>query len=1017
MKRLIITLFIVIVVVLSLGMVLWWQLPSVVTFLLGRAIGGRIEAVQSRVSWNGGIATMELDDVALSGDVQGTIKRARLDVRLGRGIYIKYGSVSDFDVIIKKEKHAGRFLPFQIEYAEVIRGRAVYKGQTVTINSIKISNFNTTGRFEFSLDGGIEGFGKIKTHGGGIWRDQRSDVSGTYEIVDFDLSRLFRRYEGHGDSKGQITYRNGEWGMHGAAGADRFVLKENFLRKPVEVQRVDCRIDIETSGGKIHTKLNRLSFKGIPLHLAFTNNGRRLMGLEMTSGPLDVDDIKEYINLSFLKRLPTVMDAISGGKVTIRELVYAKPDTFKALFSLKDIDAHYKEFRFTGLSGGLRLDRDKMVLSGLRANSMNSLFSDVSGTVPFSEKKEFWVSGKYQLDLSDARHSAGNLPIRIGSGWTEGVVEFRGKREDDIRVEGVGRLNQAVFSWKNLLMTASGSYVFDRNGINCSPIIIKKDGTQLQVQGRLERDSTALQVEGTVNGADLAHLCSFPYPLGGSAGVNGRLEGRNGHLAWQGAANMDALSFYVPGFMAKEVGVPSSVTFQLRQAANGGLYVEDLRYVLDTATIQGEGKIGRNKIASFRVKVDVPDLGRLSDSIAAKGIKTKGEVKADVAFHDLRYPLDGLPRLTGYMIVKNGYLALPSLAKPIENLDAVCDFAGNHYEMKMTNLRTGASAIEKAILIVEGDDRPRLALRLSASMLNVDDIFPDTGKPWRISAIRQDSVVSQMSGEILLQVKQAQWGRISLKNLDTKLNFADRKLILNDGNAGVFGGTARATGVIDLAALKPRLGLTGSIERISWDDMFKALKDDAEIMKGVGMLKIDLLSEGENKRETIESLSGRITANSNDGVIRKWNLLSKVFGLLNLYDLLQGKVNLAEEGLPYTAMSADFTGKKGVFKTRNFSIDSPSMYISGRGAVMLPDGTLDGRLAVSPFVTIDKLLDKIPIVRSVLREKKEGFLFVVYNVSGPFRDPNIYSTYVESVGMRAYRILKNLVKLPREVVR
>ena len=222
MKRLIIILFIVIAAALSLGLVLWWQLPFVVTFLLGRAIGGRIETGQSTVSWNGGVATMQLDNVTLSGDVRGTVKRARLDVKLGRGIYIKYGSVSDFDVVINKEKHAGRFLPFQIEYAEVIRGRAVYKGQTVNINSITISNFNTAGRFEFSLDGGIEGFGKIKTHGGGIWRDQRSDVSGTYEIVDFDLSRLFRRYEGHSDSKGQITYRNGEWGLHGVASADGF---------------------------------------------------------------------------------------------------------------------------------------------------------------------------------------------------------------------------------------------------------------------------------------------------------------------------------------------------------------------------------------------------------------------------------------------------------------------------------------------------------------------------------------------------------------------------------------------------------------------------------------------------------------------------------------------------------------------------------------------------------------------------------------------------------------------------
>jgi uncharacterized protein YhdP len=199
--------------------------------------------------------------------------------------------------------------------------------------------------------------------------------------------------------------------------------------------------------------------------------------------------------------------------------------------------------------------------------------------------------------------------------------------------------------------------------------------------------------------------------------------------------------------------------------------------------------------------------------------------------------------------------------------------------------------------------------------------------------------------------------------------------------------------------------------------MFKAIKGDAEIMKGTGMVKVDLQSQGENGREIIETLSGRITAISTDGVIRKWSLLSKIFGLLNLYDLVQGKVNLSEDGLPYTVMSADFQGENGLFKTRNFVIDSPSMFISGRGAVALRDGTLEARISVSPLVTIDKLLDRIPIIRNLLREKREGFLFFAYNVSGPFRDPDIYSTYVETLGMRAYMILRNLIKLPKEVLR
>ena len=430
---------------------------------------------------------------------------------------------------------------------------------------------------------------------------------------------------------------------------------------------------------------------------------------------------------------------------------------------------------------------------------MNSPFRCVRGP-SHSREERFKVSGKYEVDLADVKHFVGNPPIRMGSGWTEGVVEFRGKREEDIRVEGAGRLNQAVFSWKNLLMTASGSYVFDRNGINCSPILIKKDELNCRC-GRLTRDSTLCRSRVMSMLRPRPPLL-LPLSLNRKWGGDGRLDGEERIPCWQGRQYGRASSF-IYRFHNKRAGVPSSATFQLRQTANGDLYIEELRYVLSTVTIQAEGKVERNKISSLRVRLDAPDLGQLSGSIAAKGIKAKGEVKADVSFHDLQYPLTRLPRLTGYMIVKNGYLTFPFLAKPIENIDAVCELTENRYEMNTTNLRAGASAIEKATLVVEGDERPRLALRLSAVRLNANDIFPDTGKPWRIHAIRQDSFLSKMSGEIHLQAKQTQWGRISLKNLDTKLSFADRKLILNDGSGGVFGGTAAQRAVSILQPPSP----------------------------------------------------------------------------------------------------------------------------------------------------------------------------------------------------------------------
>ena len=118
----------------------------------------------------------------------------------------------------------------------------------------------------------------------------------------------------------------------------------------------------------------------------------------------------------------------------------------------------------------------------------------------------------------------------------------------------------------------------------------------------------------------------------------------------------------------------------------------------------------------------------------------------------------------------------------------------------------------------------------------------------------------------------------------------------------------------------------------------------------------------------------------------------------------------------YRRLSATFDGKNGVFHTSNFLIESPSMIIAGQGDLDAGHRTIDGKMVVSPLVTMDRLIDWIPIVRSIIKEKKSGFIFFVYNVRGPVKDPEIESSYVQSVGRRAFNILWNTIRLPKSML-
>jgi uncharacterized protein YhdP len=194
-----------------------------------------------------------------------------------------------------------------------------------------------------------------------------------------------------------------------------------------------------------------------------------------------------------------------------------------------------------------------------------------------------------------------------------------------------------------------------------------------------------------------------------------------------------------------------------------------------------------------------------------------------------------------------------------------------------------------------------------------------------------------------------------------------------------------------------------------------ALHAKTQIIDSTGMAYGSLSSAGEKPADWLYNLDGAITFYSRDGVIKRWNLLSKIFGVLNIYDLVRGKVDLAAEGLPYTKMGASFLVKDGVLQTSNFLIDSPSMLITGAGNIDFRRKEVQGAVTVSPLVAIDTIIDKVPVVRSLLKKKTSGFLYAAYDVKGPLDDPEVSVSFVDTVGGKTLELIKNILTLPMGV--
>jgi hypothetical protein len=149
----------------------------------------------------------------------------------------------------------------------------------------------------------------------------------------------------------------------------------------------------------------------------------------------------------------------------------------------------------------------------------------------------------------------------------------------------------------------------------------------------------------------------------------------------------------------------------------------------------------------------------------------------------------------------------------------------------------------------------------------------------------------------------------------------------------------------------------------------------------------------------------------------------KIISILNLPAVLQGKVDLEKEGLPYNKISAKVLARNGLFETENLIIDSPIVKITAAGNYDLTTDQIDMVWAVSPFGSYSKFLKTIPLFGRFFAGDRKGVATALFSVKGSIEDPEVtympmksFATGVTGLAQLAFDILKNTVMLPVDLM-
>ena len=312
-----------------------------------------------------------------------------------------------------------------------------------------------------------------------------------------------------------------------------------------------------------------------------------------------------------------------------------------------------------------------------------------------------------------------------------------------------------------------------------------------------------------------------------------------------------------------------------------------------------------------------------------------------------------------------------------------------------------------------------LSFQLTSPQLDLDALFSKRETPAPLSFLKVRNWLSTWSIDGRVNIDRGKFLGFPYRNLKGQMKTTDGKLVVSPFQFEAEEGDLWGQGWIESTPdgirfeIQPRLS---NMEARGFLLTIFPKRDEERRFLVTGRVHIDkvvLRGEGEDFQKVKESLDGKMRIEFVNGVIEKFNVLAKIFSVLNVSQLFKGRIpDLTTRGLPYRQIKATITVKDGVASTDDFLVDSDAMKITIVGKVDLAKNWIDARVGVHPLGTVDTVLSSVPVAGYILTGKEKAFLSVIYEVKGDLNDPEIDAIPVKSLGEGFLGILQRLLETP-----
>ena len=302
---------------------------------------------------------------------------------------------------------------------------------------------------------------------------------------------------------------------------------------------------------------------------------------------------------------------------------------------------------------------------------------------------------------------------------------------------------------------------------------------------------------------------------------------------------------------------------------------------------------------------------------------------------------------------------------------------------------------------------PEATLSIYSPKLNLNDfiVLAESGKG--------ESATLKTDLKIDLTADEGQFENIRFSNAKLLLLRDSGVTYIQELEGNIYDGKFTAKGRIapDAGGVN-RYDLNFGIERVNAEHLYHALNVTREIT-GTLDLRGNITARGTNLSEIRRSALGNVQLYMENGTMRKFNVLSKLFSILNFSQLLKLQLpDMVHDGMPYNEIKATFSIKDGVAATDDMLIRSNAINMSIVGSSDVLKEELNFIIGVQPLQTVDKIVNRIPVVGWLLTGKGGALVTTYFEAKGKWSDPQVKAIPVQSISKGIFKIFRRVFELP-----